>query len=81
MSFLTLLCIKNHERSFDCRVIERPGLESRRSRKRLFFQWKIANSLNLNLIFIIAIKEFENVYEDILRYRLVSFISLKENPV
>ena len=30
--------------------IERPGLESRLSRKRLFFQRKILNSSNLNLL-------------------------------
>ena len=33
--------------AFDC-AVERPGLESQRNRKRLFFDRKISNSLNIN---------------------------------
>ena len=37
-------------------IIERPGIEAQRSRKRLFFHRKISNSLNLNNIAILERK-------------------------
>ena len=38
-------------------TIERPGLESQRSRERLFFHRKISNSLNLNYYYYIILKK------------------------
>ena len=41
-------------RSFDCRSIERPGLESQRSRKRLYFHRRIIKFFKYCDIFFIS---------------------------